>query len=118
MMDSPSLVMATGLSNWPGPSPWEPQASTYSKGGGGAGAAVTVCAGREQAHNISAATRENAGKMPALRTSSGVQEFTFTIALQPSRKWQRRICGERRRARGHGAPPFASGDRHVLLSRR
>src|SRR6266851_4212510 len=48
MMDSPSLAIAIGLSNWPGPSPWEPQASTYSKGGG-AGGGDAVCAGREQA---------------------------------------------------------------------
>src|SRR6266849_6659098 len=51
MMDSASLVMAMGLSNWPGPSPWAPQASMYSKGGGGAGAAA-VCAGREQPATI------------------------------------------------------------------
>src|SRR5260370_27562119 len=47
MMDSPSLAIAIGLSNWPGPSPWEPQASRYSKGGG-AGGGEAVCAGREQ----------------------------------------------------------------------
>src|SRR5260370_37980595 len=46
MMDSPSLAIAIGLSNWPGPSPWEPQASRYSKGGG-AGGGEAVCGGRE-----------------------------------------------------------------------
>src|SRR6202166_4938454 len=92
MMDSPSLAMATGLTNWPGPSPWEPQVSTYSKAGGGGGAAA-VCAGREQPTASAAAkskvvrTRlsltglhDIAGKMPALRAVRLTVEITITIS--------------------------------------
>src|SRR5216684_3728003 len=78
MMDSPSLVMATGLSNWPGPSPWEPQASTYSKGGGGAGAAA-VCAVREQPATIAERQTQAAAIRLGLRTFSGTRAGSLLI---------------------------------------
>src|ERR1700720_3247193 len=119
MMDSPSQAMATGLSNWPGPSPWEPQVSTYSKGGGGACAATAVCAGREQAATniapISVETRceTRAGKMPALR-SVRRRNGANTSVLQPSLRLTQTFAALRQ-VRGCGALLFASGDRRVLL---
>ena len=65
---APSLAMATGLENWPGPSPWEPQVSTYSKAGGGACCAATVCAGREQPAMSNVQTEIASGKIVTLRT--------------------------------------------------
>src|SRR5579864_7578400 len=90
MMDSPSLAMATGLSNWPGPPPCEPQVSTYSKAGGGAGAAA-VCAGREQPASAAvnskdvrprlrlAPLHDIADKMPALRAARLTVGMTIAI---------------------------------------
>src|SRR5712664_345631 len=79
MMDSASLVMATGLSNWPGPSPWAPQASTYSKGGGGGGAAV--CAGREQPATIAQRQTPAAAIRLGLRTFGGARAGSLLIGF-------------------------------------
>src|SRR5713226_10130218 len=135
MMDSPSLAMATGLENWPGPSPWEPQVSTYSKAGGGACCAATVCAGREQPNSgIAESTTANRGlprasaarlrlnKMPAGRSFRKMAGFgrlaeRFTGALQPWRNLRPASTGYPP-VRARAARPFASGDRHVPLSGR
>src|SRR6267154_405825 len=135
MMDSPSPAMATGLENWPGPSPWAPQVSTYSNAGGGACCAATVCAGREQPKNsiaesripsrcldraIPAKLRQN--ERPALRglrKTMGIARLAgwFTGALQPLRNLHLVSTGYPR-VRGRGARPSASGDKHVPLSGR
>src|SRR6266478_3635770 len=94
--------------------------------------------GREQAHNISAAIRENAGpsklsvyKMRALRgrlmtprlllqqvrRASLAKKFLFTVVLRPGLELAR-IFDWYRRVRGRGGPRFASGDRRALLSCR
>src|SRR6266851_403877 len=80
MMDSAALVMATRLSNWPGPSPWAPQASTYSKGGGGAGAAA-VCAGREQPATIAEKQTTAAAMRLGLRTFGGTRAGSLLIGF-------------------------------------
>src|SRR6267378_1376728 len=135
MMDSPSLDMATGLENWPGPSPWEPHVSTYSKAGGGACCAATVCAGREQPENsiaesrtpsrcldraIPAKLRQN--ERPALRglrKTMGIARLAgwFTGALQPLRNLRAASAGYPQVGE-RGARPFASDDKRVLLSDR
>src|SRR5467141_1022773 len=81
MMDSPSQVMATGLSNWPGPSPREPQASTYSKGGGGGAGAAAVCAGREQPATIPERQTHAATIRLRLRTFGGTRAGSFFIGF-------------------------------------
>src|SRR5258708_38842514 len=81
MMDSPSQVMATGLSNWPGPSPREPQASTYSKGGGGGAGAAAVCAGREQPATIPERQTHAATIRLRLRTFGGTRAGRFLIGF-------------------------------------
>src|SRR6266403_2207546 len=135
MMDSPSLAMATGLENWPGPSPWEPHVSTYSKAGGGACCAATVCTGREQPKNsiaesrtpsrcldraIPAKLRQN--ERPALRglrKTMGIARLGgwFTGALQPWRNL-RPASARYPQVRERGARPSASDDKRVLLSDR
>src|SRR5260370_34896228 len=80
MMASASLVMARGLSNWPGPSPWAPQASTYSKGGGGGGAAA-VCAGREQRATIAQRQTPAAAIRLGLRTFGGTRAGSLLIGF-------------------------------------
>src|SRR6266852_621127 len=135
MMDSPSLAMATGLENWPGPSPWEPQVSTYSKAGGGACCAATVCAGREQPNSSIAesttasrclprasAARLRQNKMPAGRSFRKMAGFgrlaeRFTGALQPWRNLRPASTGYPQ-VRERGGLPFASGDRRAPLSGR
>src|SRR5258707_14207471 len=81
MMDSPSQVMATGLSNWPGPSPREPQASTYSKGGGGGAGAAAVCAGREQPATIDEKQTTAAAMRLGLRTFGGARAGSLLIGF-------------------------------------
>src|SRR5260370_24225830 len=81
MMDSPSQVMATGLSNWPGPSPREPQASTYSKGGGGGAGAAAVCAGREQPATIPERQTHAATIRLRLRTFGGTRTGSLLIGF-------------------------------------
>src|SRR5260370_39312324 len=81
MMDSPSQVMATGLSNWPGPSPREPQASTYSKGGGGGAGAAAVCAGRGQRATIPERQTHAATIRLRLRTFGGTRAGSFLIGF-------------------------------------
>src|SRR5258706_13779914 len=135
MIDSASLAMATGLENWAGPSPWEPHVSTYSKAGGGACCAATVCAGREQPKNsiaesrtpsrcldraIPAKLRQN--ERPALRglrKTMGIARLAgwFTGALQPLRNLRPASAGYPQ-VRARGGLRFASGDRRVPLSDR
>src|SRR5260370_1682017 len=79
-MDSRSLVMARGLSNWRGPSPWAPQASMSSKGGGGAGAAA-VCAGREQPATIAEKQTTAAAMRLGLRTFGGTRAGSILIGF-------------------------------------
>src|SRR5258708_38146779 len=135
MMDSPSLAMATGLENWPGPSPWERHVSTYSKAGGGACCAATVCTGREQPKNsiaesrtpsrcldraIPAKLRQNENPaLRGLRKTMGIARLAgwFTGALQPLRNLRPASAGYPQ-VRGRGARPSASGDRRVPLSGR
>src|SRR4029077_4169703 len=81
MMDSSSLVMAMGLSNWPGPSPWAPQASTYSKGGGGGAGAAAVCAGREQPATIPERQTPAAAIRLRLRTLGGTRAGSVLIGF-------------------------------------
>src|SRR5216683_203906 len=81
MMDSPPQVMATGLSNWPGPSPREPQASTYSKGGEGGAGAAAVCAGREQPTTIPERQTHAATIRLRLRTFGGARAGSFFIGF-------------------------------------
>src|SRR6267142_2920257 len=128
MMDSPSLAMATGLENCPGPSPWEPHVSTYSKAGGGACCAATVCAGREQPKNSIAESRTPSrcldraipaklkqNERPALRglrKTMGIGRLAewFTGAWQPSR-YLHLVSTGYPQVRGRGARPSASGDK-------
>src|SRR6266403_4593702 len=135
MMDSPSLAMATGLENWPGPSPWEPQVSTYSNAGGEACCAATVCAGREQPKNSIAESRTPSrcldraipaklkqNERPALRglrktMGIGRSAGWFTGAWQPSR-YLHLVSTGYPRVRERGAPPSASCDKRVPLSGR
>src|SRR6266404_7744094 len=120
-MDSPSLAMATGLENWPGPSPWEPQVSTYSKAGGGACCAATVCAGREQPASSSVEIETTSGNLATLRSGQVAwrikRQRAFTGALQPLRNVRPASAGYPQ-VRGHGGLPFASGDRRVPPSGR
>src|SRR5260370_370757 len=81
MMDSPSEVLGAGLSNWPGPSPREPQASTYSKGGGGGAGAAAVCAGREQPATIPERQTHAATIRLRLRTFGGTRAGSFFIGF-------------------------------------
>src|SRR6266853_161116 len=134
-MYSPSLAMATGLENWPGPSPWAPQVSTYSNAGGGACCAATVCAGREQPKNSIAESRTPSrcldraipaklkqNERPALqvlRKTMGIGRLAgwFTGALQPSR-YLHLVSTGYPQVRERGAPLSASGDKRVPLSGR
>src|SRR6267154_995246 len=135
MMDSPSPAMATGLENWPGPSPWAPQVSTYSNAGGGACCAATVCAGREQPKNSIAESRilsrcldraiptklkQNERLAPrGLRKTMGIGRLAgwFTDALRPLRNLRPASRGYPQ-VRERGARPSASDDRRVPLSGR
>src|SRR4029077_3977500 len=81
MMDSPALVMATGLPNWPGPSPWAPQASTYSKGGGGGAGAAAVWAGREQPATIAEKQIQAAAIRVGLRTFGRARAGSLLIGI-------------------------------------
>src|SRR6267154_2165995 len=121
MMDSPSLAMATGLENWPGPSPWEPHVSTYSKAGGGACCAATVCAGREQPASSSVQIETTSGNLATLRSGQVTWRIkrrrAFTGALQPLRNLRPASAGYPQ-VRERGARPFASDDKRVLLSHR
>src|SRR5712671_6890240 len=122
MMDSPSLAMATGLENWPGPSPWEPHVSTYSKAGGGACCAATVCAGREQPAISTVQIETTSAAEMTLRTGRAArrikrQRELFTGVLQPWRNLRPDSTGYPQ-VRERGARPSGSNDRRVPLSGR
>src|SRR6267154_3772794 len=112
MMDSPSLAMATGLENCPGPSPWEPHVSTYSKAGGGACCAATVCAGREQPAISTVQIETISAAEMTLRTVRAArrikrQRELFTGVLQPWRNLRPASTGYPQ-VRGRVVPPSAS----------
>src|SRR5712671_3104428 len=122
MMDSPSLAMATGLENWPGPSPWEPHVSTYSNAGGGACCAATVCAGREQPAISTVQIETTSATKVTLRTGRAArrikrQRESFTGVLQPLVNLRPASTGYPQ-VRERDARPSASDDRRALLSDR